>query len=43
MNSLCFEEENIINNEKNFFGQKKEQNYTAIKDIRNFFRQEMLL
>ena len=43
MNSLSFEEENIIKDKRNFFGQKKEQNYTAIKDLRNFFRQEMLL
>ena len=34
------EEENIIKDIKNLFRLKKEINYTAIKVIRNFFRQE---
>ena len=40
MESLSFEEENIIKDIRNLFRLKKEQNYNAIKDIRNLFRQE---
>ena len=39
MESLRFEEENIIKDIRNLFRVKKEQNYTAIKDIRKLFRQ----
>ena len=40
MESLILEEQNIIEDIINFFSLKKELNYNAIKDIRNFFRQE---
>ena len=50
MENLRLEEENIItdkkyykknyNNIRNIFRLKKKQNYTAIKDTRNLFRQE---
>ena len=39
MESLSLEEENIIKGIRNIFRLKKEQNYTAAKDIRNLFRQ----
>ena len=38
--SLSLEEENIIKDKINFFRLKKEQNYTAVKDIRNHFTLE---
>ena len=38
MESLSPEEENIINDIRNYFRLKKEQNYSAVKDIRNLFR-----
>ena len=38
MESLSLEEENIIKDIRNLFRRKKEQNYTAIKDMGNFFR-----
>ena len=40
MESLSLEEENIIKDIINLFRLKKEKNRTAIKDIRNLFRQE---
>ena len=40
MKSLSFEEENIIKDIRNPFTPGKEQNYTAVKNIRNLFRQE---
>ena len=40
MESLSFEEENIIKDKRNLFRLKKELNYSAIKDIRNLFRLE---
>ena len=40
MESLSPEEENIIGYIRNLFRLKNEQNYTAIKDIRNLFRKE---
>ena len=40
MESLSLEEENLIIDIRNFFSLKKEQNCTAVKDIRNLFRQE---
>ena len=40
MKSLTLEEENIIKDKRNIFWLKKEQDYTAVKDIRNLFRQE---
>ena len=40
MESLSLEEENIIKDIKNLFRLRKEQNYTAIKDIRNTSRQK---
>ena len=38
MESLSLEEENIIKDIRIFFQLRKEQNYTAIKDISNLFR-----
>ena len=38
--SLSFEEENIITDTENLFRQKKELNYTATKYIRNFLKLE---
>ena len=38
MESLRLEEENIIQDIRNLFRLKKEQNYTAVKDTRNLFR-----
>ena len=38
--SLSIEKENIIRDIKSIFRQKKEPNYTAIKDKRNIFRIE---
>ena len=35
MESLSLGEENIIKDVINFFRLKKEQNYTAVKDVRN--------
>ena len=43
MKSLSLKEENIIKNIRNIFWLKKEQNYTAIKDIRKLFRQKQKL
>ena len=41
MESLSLEEENIVKSTRNPFRLKnKELNYTAIKDIRNLFRQK---
>ena len=40
MESLSIEEENLIKDTINLFKLKKELNWTAIKDIRNLFRQE---
>ena len=40
MESLSLEEENIIKSIRNLFRLKKELNYTAIKNMRNLFRQE---
>ena len=40
MESLSFEEENVIKDISNIFKLKKELNYSAIKDIRNPFRLE---
>ena len=40
MEGLSLEEENIIKDTRNLFRLKKEQNYSAVKDIRNFFRPE---
>ena len=37
MKSLSIEEENIIKDIRNNFREKKELNYTAIKDKRNLF------
>ena len=39
MEILCLEEENITKY-TNLFRLKREQNYNAIKDIRNLFNQE---
>ena len=39
MESLRLKEENIIKDIRNLFRPKKEQSYTAIKGIRNHFRQ----
>ena len=38
MESLSLKEENIIKDTRNLFRIKKEQNYTAVKDIRHHFR-----
>ena len=38
MESFSHEEENMIKDIGNLFRLKKEQNYTAIKDITNHFR-----
>ena len=38
METLSLEEEDIIKDIRNIFRLKKEQNYTAIKDIRTRFR-----
>ena len=38
--NLCLEEENIIKDRRILVRSKKELNYTAIKDIRTFFRLE---
>ena len=38
MESLSLEEENIIKDVRKLFGLRKEQNYTAVKDIKNLFR-----
>ena len=38
MESLSLEEENIIKDIRHLFRLKKELNYTAIKDIKNYFR-----
>ena len=38
--SLSFEEENIITDTENLFRQKKELNYNATKYIRNFLKLE---
>ena len=35
MKSLSLGEENIMKDVINFFRLKKEQNYTAVKDVRN--------
>ena len=43
MEILSLEEENIIKEIRNLFRLKAERNYTAIKDIRNHFRQEKKL
>ena len=40
MKSLSLKEENIIKGTRNLFRLKEEQNYTAIKDIRNLFSQK---
>ena len=40
MESLSLEKENIIKKIRNLFRLKKEQNYTAVKDIINLFRRE---
>ena len=40
MKSLSLEEENIIKDIKNLFRLKTEQNYIAIKGVRNIFRQD---
>ena len=40
MKSLSCEEEKLIKDIRSFFRLKKELNYTAIKYIRNIFRQE---
>ena len=40
MQSLSFEEENIIKDIRNLFRLKKEVNYTAIKYLTNLFRLE---
>ena len=40
MECLSLEEENIIKDRRNLFRLKNKQNYTAIKGIRNLFRQE---
>ena len=40
MESLSLEEENIIKDIRNLFRLKKEQNYTAFKDIINLSKQE---
>ena len=37
MESLSLEERNIIKDIRNLFRQKKELDYTAVKDIRNLF------
>ena len=37
MESLRPKEENIIKDIRNLFRLKREQNYTAVKDIKNFF------
>ena len=41
MKNVRSEEENIIKDIINLFQLKKELNYTAIKDIRNLFRQNL--
>ena len=41
MDGLNLEEENVIEDIKSLSRLKKEQNFTAIKDIRNLFRQEI--
>ena len=38
MESLDTEEGNIVNDIRNLFRLKKEQNYTAVNDTRNLFR-----
>ena len=43
MKSLSIEEENIIKDISNIFREKKELNFTAIKDKRNLFRLEKKL
>ena len=40
MESLSLEEENIINDKRSLIRLKNEENYTAVKDIRNLFRLE---
>ena len=40
MESLSLNEEKIIKDTKNLFRLKKEQNYTATRDMRNLFRQK---
>ena len=40
MENLSLEEEKIIKDTRNLFTLKKKLNHTAIKDIRNHFRQE---
>ena len=40
MESLRPKEENIIKDIRNLFRLKREQNYTAVKDIKIFFRLE---
>ena len=40
MKSVCLEEENIITHIRNLFRLRKEQNYNAIKNIRNLHSQE---
>ena len=40
MENLRLEEEKIIQDTRNFFKLKKQQNYTIIKDIRNIYRLE---
>ena len=40
MESLSIEEQNIIKDIRSIFKLKKELKYTAVKDIRNHFRQE---
>ena len=37
---IIFEEENIIEDIRNHFRLKKDQNYSGIKEIRNIYRQE---
>ena len=43
MESLGLEEENVIEDIANLFGLKKEQNYTWIKAIWNFYQQDKIL
>ena len=43
MESLGLEEKNITEDITNLFRLKKEQNYTWIKGIRNFFQQDKIL
>ena len=40
MDGLNLEEENVIEDIRSLSRLKKEQNFTAIKDIRNLFRRE---